>query len=191
MRNVLLGLIFVPFFASTSVKALDFDFSITGDPSYTDEGITSNAGTITGEIIGLQDNASSDPSDIIITSAPTGLGFIPTPFSLVNGYPGYFYLDGGTFTVADGVITSADFSAYSNDDRASFDFNVTNSINLALNGFVSLSTLSDFGTEVELSNGGGFQGVTYTAVQTPEPSTYAMMLLGLCAIGLCVRRQLA
>jgi hypothetical protein len=47
--------------------------------------VTGNvAGTVTGEILGLVDNAASSATDIIITSAPAGLtGGLPTiPFSI-------------------------------------------------------------------------------------------------------------
>jgi hypothetical protein len=42
------------------------------------------------------------------------------------------------------------------------------------------------------SNGGGFLGAyEFEVLEAPEPSTYAMMLIGLGAVGFCVRRRLA
>jgi hypothetical protein len=61
---------------SANASTLDFTFSFTNDSGDVN-------GTVTGEIIGLADNATSSASAIYITSYPASLGLsLTTPYSL-------------------------------------------------------------------------------------------------------------
>jgi hypothetical protein len=142
--------------------------------------------TITGEIFRLDDNASSTPTNIIITSAPVELGVV-TPYSLASDF---YFTGGGSFTVAAGAITSgSSYFAYSGDSTARLSFN--NAALPGLTGFVSLSALYGFPV-VTLANGDGLDGVTFTPVESPEPSSYAMLFggLGLLVLVSRLRRKL-
>lgn len=89
--------------ASARASALDFDFSITNTLGY-------NAGTVTGEIIGLSNNATSSATAVIITNYPMGTGLTdpsPLPFTIPAGD-----VVSNTFTVSNGVIDALDFNAH-------------------------------------------------------------------------------
>jgi hypothetical protein len=86
---------------STPGHALSFDFSFSN--------VSGNVtGTVTGVIDGLTDNTTSGATDVIVQTYPTGLvGLPPAPFNFGNFSPGA----DNTFTVANGVITSAFLNA--------------------------------------------------------------------------------
>jgi hypothetical protein len=162
--------------SSANAELLNFDFSFVGDPSHS----TVN-GTVTGEIIGLQNNATSAPSDIIITSAPAGLGLLGLSYDLkANGWN--LSSTGDTLTVANGVITNADYQAtFGGGDFFDLNFSVVN------NG-VTVAGLNGLETQGETftANLGGLSGATYTSagLTAPEPSTWALLLGGLSMLAL-------
>jgi hypothetical protein len=95
--------------SSAPAQSLDFDFTITSQYYYdygnTYSYTTPESYTLTGEIIGLQNNASSAPADILIfnTIFPDGgglQGFDQNPYSL----KAHDFTEVGTFTVSDGAI---------------------------------------------------------------------------------------
>jgi hypothetical protein len=169
--TILAALLCLLSISSANAQLLNFDFSFVGASSIGDPSHTYFTGTVTGEIIGLENNASSTPSDIIITSAPSGLNLTSSlPYSLnANGWN---LSEFGTITVTNGAITSATmYNTYSTNQDDEFALNTSiseNSPNVGvLNGFL-------FNTNA-VANLGGFSGVTYTLV-VPEPSTWAMLL---------------
>jgi hypothetical protein len=92
----------------SSCFALTFDFSFTN----TAPGVT--PGTVTGEIVGLSDNATSAATAVIINSYPSALGTIPTPinlfsYPLIAGNPNS--IAANSFSVSGGQITASDFYA--------------------------------------------------------------------------------
>jgi hypothetical protein len=95
---------FLCLFSINSAKAqlLNFDFTIDGNATYSNIG----GGTVTGEIIGVQNNAASIPLNIIITSAPSGLT-LSLPYSLEAQGWNFSENTGDTITVNNGAITSA------------------------------------------------------------------------------------
>jgi hypothetical protein len=88
---------------STPGHALSFDFSFTN--------VVGNvSGTVTGLIEGLTDNTTSSATDVIVQSYPNGLSGLPSaPFTLTQSNP-----SDNTFTVANGLITSAFFDVVFN-----------------------------------------------------------------------------
>jgi len=146
--------------ASARATLLDFDFSFTGNPDLKND----IAGTVTGEIIGLQDNTANQvPLDIIIISAPAALGFAPNYDLADNGWN--LAID-GTITVSDGQITSAtDYVAAPNALGVAL---ALNGLGEGENGFGSINGGSN------VHNLGGFSGATYAAV--PEPSQYGLFI---------------
>jgi len=96
---------------STPGKAqlLNFDFTITSQYYYDYANYYSytvpETYTLTGEIIGLQNNASTAPADILIfnTAFPDGgglTGFVQNPYSLTA----HGFTEVGQFTVSNGAI---------------------------------------------------------------------------------------
>ena len=61
--------------SASSAQALDFNFSINNAG-----GFGNIPGTITGQVLGLANTGTSAASNIRITSAPAGLGLLPSPF---------------------------------------------------------------------------------------------------------------
>jgi hypothetical protein len=99
----------------TSAVTIDFSFSNT----FVSNGGAATAvpGTVTGEIVGLTDNATSAASAVIIESFPSGLNFpFNAPFdALANAKLIQF----NSFTLSNGVLTSA---AFLGADALVFDF---------------------------------------------------------------------
>jgi PEP-CTERM motif len=121
-------------------------------------------GTVTGEVIGLQNNVYSTPQSIIITSDPDG---IATPFT-------FYTLSPGTFFVNNGIVTYGEVGAVSG------------------NYFLTLDNLSNYLGNYNYTNytqnSEFFAGVTYT-LQTPEPSTWTLLLSSLGLLAFCQFRS--
>jgi hypothetical protein len=172
-------------FIGSSAKAqlLNFDFSFTGNL-----GSSTTKGTVTGEIIGLTNNGTSTPSDIILTSIPLGFSInVPPSYSLKNnGWNLSGDAEGASFTVTNGVITSAtdyEASLAAHNGYLSFDVPlVVNNVELGpLNGF-------QYGSPY-VSNTAGFQGVTYTIISAPEPASWSLAVVGALALAVAIRRR--
>jgi hypothetical protein len=93
--------------APSHASTLSFDFSFTNTLGVT-------PGTVTGQIYGLSDNATSAATAVIIDSYPAILGSVATPFDilsypLVAGNPNSVVAN--SFTVAGGQITNVNFYA--------------------------------------------------------------------------------
>jgi hypothetical protein len=150
--------------AAAPAQATDFTFSFVSDMF--------NTGTVTGVLEGLPDGSSVEPADIVITSAPvTGLSY---PFEMS---PTSFTYS-GDFTVSAGVVTGADFTAGSS---------VTGDVLFGLNASFG-NGFGVVGTFNAASNDNGFAGATYAA-STPEPATWALVLLGFGGMGAALRSR--
>jgi hypothetical protein len=150
--------------AAAPAQATNFAFSFVSDEF--------NPGTVTGILEGLTDGASVDPTDILITSAPvTGLSY---PFEMS---PAAFAYAGG-FTVSGDVVTDGNFTA-----GTSGAGDVLLSLGDSFNGFGVVGTFN------AAENTNGFAGATYTAIGTPEPATWALMLLGFGGLGMSLRSR--
>ena len=144
------------------VRALDFYFTfdglVTGGPG---------SGTVSGEIFGLQDNATSQPTSIVVTSAPFGV--LPVTFDSP-------FI--GTFTVNSGMLTDGSMNAQDDPGDSSFyQLILSNSDN-------TFYYDTPFLDHYNISNNGGFAGVTYTPAAVPEPSNYGLLIC--TAVGLLV-----
>lgn len=182
--------------ATAPAHALDFTFTITGNPS----GVTAPLsmfqrtwvpGDLTGVLYGLADNTNDQlPTSIRIVSGyePVGLtqllfakGATPGTWEFING-PG-FDVVGGTVTGGSLFLNLKD--PVLGNQALVFDYAVlgppTRYNSLAWNG----ST----GPVVALGNGLGAAGVSYTlAAPVPEPGPAALLALGLAALAWRFRR---
>jgi hypothetical protein len=162
----ILGIAF--FLSAQLAQALDFDFTFAGTTE------ADAPGTVSGEIFGLTDNTTSLPTNVKVTVDTQGFS---TPFSFAP----YAGDDGPGFTVTAGVITSAvaGFTDSTSTRLITFDDE---------ENYYGTYTQSTF-----TANDLGFAGVTYTPDfnDIPEVSTWAMLFLGLCAVGFFVPRKLA
>jgi hypothetical protein len=85
-----------------AAPVFDFSFVVTGGDA--------GWGTVTGEIFGLMDNATSAATDIVITSMPDGApDYVPAPPIDVFASPPS--VSRNAFTVSDGEVTSGQFIA--------------------------------------------------------------------------------
>jgi hypothetical protein len=145
------------------------NFRFTGSSIY--------PGTVTGQL-----QFSSAGTGVAATSArvltSTSAQAVADP--ALNWVTSSNYLNSNSFDVSSaGVVTAASFYA-----------GFYNGTSFLLNGF---GGLNNFQTGYSVANFGGFAGVTYTPVASaaavPEPASWAMMILGIGAIGFAMRRQ--
>ena len=164
---------------SAEAQLLNFDFTFSGIAGMSNIG----GGIVSGKIIGLENNATSIPSDIIITSAPAGLDITsPLPYSLAaHGWNLAGDSEGASITVSEGMITSGtDYEANLLAQGDFFSLDVP-SPNGPLNGFEYDSKY--------VANTGGFGGVIYSPASTPEPSSWLLSLL--CLVSFAILRHRA
>ncbi len=92
---------------SPPASALTFDFSFTNGAG------GDVPGTVTGEIVGLTDNATSAALAVYITSSPSALGFSFPPSENILSDPGCCVVPPSKnfFTVTNGVLTAVNFTA--------------------------------------------------------------------------------
>jgi hypothetical protein len=161
---------------------LNFNFSFTGNTS---DGL--EAGTVTGEIFGLTDNATSSPTSVEILSytTPTGASSFPSaPFTVTPA--NYATIFSTTFTVTAGQITAANFVVLITDLNAhgfyiELDCNAPCSIS-PTNG---ANTLFDAAVGPTFRSDSGVAGAHYTlASATPLPAALPLFATVLGALGL-------
>ena len=146
-------------------------------------------GTVMGQILGLNPNGTSAPTDILITSYPAGLvahGSYPTPID-VFAWTGGFTASGdtNTFTLSGGNFVSGSWSlegANGDNDQLYINSNCcvlpdTNFFNIGSND--TLYVWNDMGV--------GPNGIQFSATpfvqSVPEPSALSLLLAGLGMIG--------
>jgi hypothetical protein len=156
---------------------LNFDFSFTG------AGPGAEPGTVTGEIFGLTDNATSSPTDVVIFSAPDFVGPLPsTPWDIYTVAGHQFGSNGlsDNFTVANGVITGTNFGFFGVGDADTI-------LDLGYGGLNVFGTGSSTGPLlVGDPTDGRFTPAAGGGV--PEPAAWALMITGFFGLGAALRR---
>ncbi|HEX4139618.1 MAG TPA: PEP-CTERM sorting domain-containing protein [Candidatus Methylacidiphilales bacterium] len=165
-------------------QLLNFDFTLVGDPSIDDPSTHYFTGTITGEVVGLANNASSTPTDIILTSIPASLNGTTAPYSFKAN--GWNLSQFGSITVTNGSITSdLNYEAGLVSEQDSFYLDVGLNIEQPLVG--TLNGIDFDGNAI--ANLDGFSGVTFTPA-VPEPSTYALLVISFLTLIVLRRMRL-
>jgi PEP-CTERM motif len=184
--SILLGSMFA---MVGSANAAVFTFSFTDDPTV-DSGLnfygrTHVSGTVTGELFGLADNGFSTPTSIVITSNESALGI--TNNTITN----FIGIVGTGFDVSGGAIIGADLLLNFIDPSGEFfQFRFNSTSEGAPSGLNLLFWNGGNFPVVGTGNQGGFGGATYAEIAAvPEPSTWAMMVLGFAGIGFMAYRR--
>ena len=176
--------------AVAPAHALTVDFSFTGVLVAPVNGfqVPIGQGTVTGQIVGLvADEANQTPTAIYVTSYPAMVSnpFTnwPTPTTNILLYSGVGtgIYGAGTFSVdAAGNLSAVDFSESINTQQVSL-FNFT--LYIAGDDFIIYNDGSDVGVSTDTA--------TFTTLSSavPEPSTWAMMILGFVGIGFMAYRR--
>jgi hypothetical protein len=134
--------------APARASLFNFDFSFTGALSF--------PGTVSGEIDGLTNNATSAASAVYIDSSSS-----IAPFSLPFNTIGSVFLN--SFTVTNGELTDVKYLAHSSTYLISL-----NDLNGAINSFLVVTPTQT------IANGEGLAGLSLT----PDPEPSALVLLG-------------
>lgn len=171
--------------SSQADAAITVDFSFAGNAS--------EPGAVTGHLTFDGTGTNVAATGVYIDSAT---GAVNPP---VSGYQGYNFLTGAAvyqnlFTItAAGTITSAALNltspyAYANVSRDFIELNGSGTYNLFEQDYSSYYDGSYFRA---IENTAGFSGATYAASTSavPEPAAWAMMILGMGAIGCSLRRR--
>jgi hypothetical protein len=184
--------------ASSPSHALTFDFSFTNA-----SGLGTDPGTVTGEIVGLSNNATSAATAVYIDSFPTApfllFGDGPfslqlpegTPFNVISPFDQLLY---NSFTVSDDQITNAEFSAKIFSGDQNDGGTPTNTFGLGVPNydppsyFTYVDLLSN-GVIPNLSVGADIVSFTPIPPPTPLPAALPLFATGLGVIGLFVRRR--
>lgn len=172
------------FGSANAEAAITVDFAFNGN--------TSEPGSVTGHLTFDEAGTNVKATGLYIDSAT---GAINPP---VSGYQGINFLSGGisyanSFTVsADGVITNASLyvynsaATYANVARDYIELNYGGGYNLFEQDYASYYQGGYFRA---IENSTGLNGVTFSAAAAavPEPATWAMMILGMGAVGYAMR----
>jgi len=154
----------------------DFSFVVTGG--------SAGSGVVTGEILGLTNNATSAATDVVITSMPgRAPGYVPA--LPIDVFATLSDLEHNSFTVSDGEITSGAFIAFfgpGGQDRLQLE---PGTGDLGFPGSVSFQDPENLMNSWSALDSGP-SPVSYSAVQTPEPSS--LVVVGMALSGLTMVR---
>jgi hypothetical protein len=172
---------------STRANATTFSFSFTSDGTQDFDQTVNTPGTTTGLIFGLSENGDNQrPTSIEVVSSPIGLNNFTFSDSDIFGFQ--------QFDVVNGVITS--YTTYVGTNASVTTANYSASLSLGNHyddnylGYCSAACVAGRAPGLTTSNRGGFEGITFAEVSAvPEPSTWAMMILGFCGVGAMTYRR--
>jgi PEP-CTERM motif len=147
------------------------------------------SGTVTGEIFGLTDNATSAATDVVITSMPDGApGYAPAlPIDIFASSPS---VNSNVFTVSDEEITSGEFFA-------SFGPGDNDQLQLepgtGAQGFPGALSFQDPDNMMNMWDvyDDNTAAVSYSVTPAPEPSSIAVFGIGLFGLPLARRLRSA
>jgi PEP-CTERM motif len=177
--------------ATVSANATTFDWSLTGDPNF---GIT-GSGTLTASASGLVDSISGSVSDTC-----TGTPCVPQYHNIIalltpdQAYGGFTHIGGDNlifptpapaFLDSQGLVFSIDGP---NAQPCAFTAGCYVNIFYAPNGSVGAPQYQLYMSN-RGANGVDFVLTAEIATSVPEPSTWAMMLLGFAGIGFMAYRR--
>ncbi len=179
--------------SSPSFASLTFEFSFTNT-------IGNTAGTVTGEVFGLVDNATVAATDVIITSYPSGMtGLPPAPFSVLKlAYTSLMY---NSFPVHNGQVQTDgnlghglfEFGS-SNSYTADWDFCISG-IGFATSPCMPPSWFSSWSPgwynirHVMTNDIAHFTPVPGPSNPVPEPQTSALLLAGMAGLAGLARKR--
>jgi len=141
-------------------------------------------GTITGEIDGLNSTGTSTPTEIIITSQPSGYPDSAPISLLASGY-GFLGTD-NNFTVTGGAITGADVLIYktvAGGNYQGYVFDFTSAAFGVSNENGIFEATSGLTVLLSNTNTSGFAGTIYTPVPEPRKTALIFLLAGLGLFG--------
>jgi hypothetical protein len=161
----------------SSAHADDFFFSFSNNGS---------SGTVTGEIFGLTNNATSALTDVVVQSYPAALTGAPAPpFSVptwIATTPGAKQFGANTFTVSnDAIVAGTYLAAVDTPTGTTYAFEINN---YGVNE-LAVHLPTDFGCLRCGQNLWGLAGVTFTLAPDPAPGPIpGAGLLSYIAIGI-------
>jgi PEP-CTERM motif len=183
-RAIIVGVLVIFSAFTGTARALTVDFSFTNT-------IGNVTGTVTGHIDGLTDNSTSAPATAVwIDSFPVGLntsGTYTTPFNVFDWNPAIS--NENSFTLSSGIVTDMQFDIVNSTNTDQLHLNSTA---CCANGPTSYFDIGSNNSRYVYTVGplNGADGLQVTAVAAvPEPSTWAMMLVGFAGIGFMVYRR--
>ena len=185
MRRVLSMVVATVCLLSTNAMAATISFSFSN-------AIGNVAGTVTGEIFGLQNNAIGPATEVLITSYPAALGVLPD-LNVTN-----WHVNGNQFQMLGGVISFASLDAVivyhvpSVLQGLSAEILLDTSMVIGPPGRTgrfpssldnSLPTDRPFLSRLVFVLG----ATTYTTAAAPEPSAWILFLTGMLAVAIVKR----
>jgi hypothetical protein len=157
MRRAILMVVATMSMLGTNAMADDFIFSFSDA-----------TGTVTGEIFGLQNNATGSATEVIITSFPASLGSIPD--LIVTDWAVQVF---NLFTETNGVVTDAQFFAQDDDLP-----------------FPSMFISAGIGEIITVNPNPGISGpITFAPAPVPEPSAWIFLLTVMLAVAIVKRSR--
>lgn len=136
-----------------------------------------------GTIYGLADAGPSSATDIVVTSAPAGVGFASYPVDIFTLGWSIF---GNSFTVTSGSISRAEFAAEGSNPGSTGP-------HLLLNLAETANSLNNIDGQLGVVNFDGFAGLTFTRAPepAPEPDAVTLLAVSLAGLGMVLRTRRA